>query len=104
MLADVPERRMPQIVPQRNCFRQVLVQLETTRQCPGNLRHFQRVRQPRAVVVAFRREEHLRFVFQAAKRFAVDDAVAVALKIRAHRAGDNRLFAAARVLRADRPR
>ena len=31
-------------------------------------------------------------------------AVAVALEVRAHRAGVNRLFAPARVLRADRPR
>ena len=49
---------------------------------PGDLRHLQRVRQPRPIVIAGRREEHLRLVLEAAKRLAVDDAIAVALKRR----------------------
>ncbi len=49
-------------------------------------RHLQRVREPRAVVVAARRHEHLRLVRQAAERLAVHDPVAVALKRRAQRA------------------
>ncbi len=49
-------------------------------------RHLQRVREPRAVVVAARRHEHLRLVRQPAKRLAVHDPVAVALERRAQRA------------------
>ena len=49
---------------------------------PRNLRHLERVRQPRAVVIAGRREEHLRLVLQPAERLAVDDAIAIALERR----------------------
>jgi hypothetical protein len=38
------------------------------------------VRQARAVVIAFGREEHLRLVLEPAERLAVNDAVAVALE------------------------
>src|SRR5436305_810918 len=37
------------------------------------------MREPRAVVVALGCEKHLRLVFQPAKRFAMNDAIAVAL-------------------------
>ena len=49
---------------------------------PGDLRHLERVRQARPVVIAGRREEDLRLVLEPAERLAVDDAVAVALERR----------------------
>ena len=50
-----------------------------------DLRHLERVREARPVVIAGRREEDLRLVLQAAERLAVDDAVAVALERRTDR-------------------
>src|SRR5207247_7103233 len=47
---------------------------------PRDLRHLERVRQAGPVMVAGRREEHLRLVLQPPECFAVDDAIAIALK------------------------
>ena len=82
-LAGVAERRVAQVVPERDRFGQLLVQVQHLGDGPRDLRHLERVRQPRAVVIAGRREEDLRLVLQAAERLAVDDPVAVALKRRA---------------------
>ena len=86
LLADVPERRVPEVVAEADRLDQILVQPQRPRHRARDRRHLQRVRQPRAVVVAARRHEHLRLVRQAAKRLAVHDPVAVALKRRAQRA------------------
>ena len=48
-----------------------------------DLRDLERVRQPRAVVIAGRREEDLGLVLQPPERLAVDDAIAIALERRA---------------------
>ena len=81
-LAGMAERRVPQVVAERDRLGQLLVQAEHLGDRARDLRHLERVRQPRAVVVAARREEHLRLVLQAAERLGVDDAVAVALERR----------------------
>src|SRR3546814_21051002 len=52
---------------------------QRARQAAGDLRHFQRVAEARAVIVAFVIDEDLRLVFQSPERVGVDDAVAVAL-------------------------
>ena len=82
-LAGVAERRVPEIVAERDRFGQLLVQPQHLGDRARDLRDLERVRQPRAVVIAGRREEDLRLVLQPAERLAVDDAVAVALKRRA---------------------
>ena len=46
----------------------------------------ERVREPRAVVVALGRDEHLRLVLEPPERLGVHDPVAVALERRAQRA------------------
>ena len=51
----------------------------------AELRHFERMREPRAEQVAFVVQEHLRLVDQPAKRRGVHDAVAVALELGARR-------------------
>ena len=51
-----------------------------------DLRRLQRVGEPRAVVVALRRHEHLRLVLEPPERLAVHDPVAVALEGVAQRA------------------
>ena len=84
-LAGVAERRVAEIVAERDRFGQLLVQPQHLGDAARDLRHLERVRQPRPVVIAGRRKEHLRLVLQAAERLAVDDAIAIALKRRADR-------------------
>ena len=79
-LAGVAERRVSEIVAERDRFGQLLVQAQHFRDGARDLRDLERVRQARPVVIAGRREEHLRLVLQPAEGLAVDDAVAVALK------------------------
>ena len=62
-----------------------------------NLRHLERVREARAVVIAGRREEDLRLVLQPAERLAVDDAIAIALERRPDVVFRLRTQAAARI-------
>ena len=85
-LADVPEGRMAEIVAEPDRLREVLVEPQRPRDRARDLRRLERVREPRAVVVALRRDEHLRLVLEPAERLAVHDPVAVALERRAERA------------------
>ena len=82
LFAGVTERRVAEVVPERDRLGELLVEPQHLGDRPRDLRHLERVREPRAVVVAVRREEHLRLVLQPAERLAVDDAVAVALERR----------------------
>ena len=84
-LAGVAERRVAEVVAERDRFGQLLVQPQHLGDAARDLRDLERVRQPRAVVIAGRREEHLRLVLQAAERLAVDDAIAIALERRPDR-------------------
>ena len=63
-LAGVPERRVPEVVAERDGLGQLLVQPEHLGDAARDLRDLERVRQPRAVVIAGRREEHLGLVLQ----------------------------------------
>ena len=62
---------------------QVLVEAQGPGDGPGDLGHFQRVGQPGAVEVPFRREKDLGLLFQPPERLAVDDPVPVPLVDRA---------------------
>ena len=83
------ERRMTEVVSERDRFGQIFVQRQTPRNGTRYLRHVESVRKTRHVVVAFGREENLRFVLQSAERFGINYSVSVALKFGTHRA---RLF------------
>ena len=87
LLAQVPERRVAQVVPERDRLGEVLVQPERAGGRPGDLRDLERVGQAHPVVIALGREEHLRLVLQPAERLRVQDPVAVALEARAERVG-----------------
>ena len=76
---------MADVVGQRDRLGQVLVQPQSPGDGAGDLRDFERVREPGAVVVVDRGDEHLRLAGHAAERGAVDDALAVALVERAER-------------------
>ena len=82
VLPRMAERRVPEVVPERDRFGQLLVQAQDLGDRPRDLRHLERVRETRAVVIAGGREEDLGLVLQAPKRLAVDDAIAIALKRR----------------------
>ena len=73
------EGRMPQIVSERDRLGQVLIQAQRPRHGARDLLHLERMRQPRAVMCAGRRQEDLCFILQPPERLAVQDPVAVLL-------------------------
>ena len=97
ILARVPERRVPEVVPHRDGLGQILVEPQRARQRAGHLRDLQRVRQARAVVIALRGEKDLRLALEPPEGLAVEDTVAVALELRAHVVRGNRPLPALRL-------
>src|SRR5690606_249771 len=83
LLAGVAEGRVAEVVGQRDRLGQVLVEAQRAGDAGGDLRHLQRVRQARAVVVALVVHEDLRLVLEAPERAGVQDAVPVLLEGRA---------------------
>ena len=73
------EGRMPEIVPQRDGLRQILVHAQRPGNGPCNLRYFQGMGKARPVVIAFRRQKYLRLMLQPAKCLTVDNPVPVTL-------------------------
>ena len=97
-LAGVPERGMPEVVTERDRLGQILVEAERPCDRARDLRDFERMGEARAVVVALGGDEDLRLVFETAERLGVDDAVAVADELGAHRARREGSDPAARIL------
>src|SRR5665213_3659087 len=83
VLPDVTKRRMAEVVAEPDRLSEVLVQGEGPRDGARDPRDLEGVGQAGAVVVALGGDEHLGLVLETAKRLAVDDPVAVALKRRA---------------------
>ena len=69
VLADVPEGWVPDVMAEADRLHQVLVEPQRARHGPRDLRRLQRVREPRPVVVALRRDEHLRLVLELRNAF-----------------------------------
>ena len=103
-LARVSVRRMPEVVPERYRFGKILVEPKRARNRTRYLAYFERMREPRPIVIAFGREKHLRFMFKSAKRFTMQNAVAVALVLRSHIAFGNKNLSPARLVRLCRVR
>ena len=80
LFARVREWRMPDIVRQRQRFREVFVELQDVGHGARHLRHFNGVRQPVAEVVGKARRENLRLGFQTPESARMNYAVAIALK------------------------
>ena len=99
-LAGVPEGRVPEIVAEADGLGEVLVEAQRAGDRARDPDGLERVREPRAVVVALGRHEDLRLVLEAPERLAVGDAVAVALKGAAQPAGHLGHEPAARLRRA----
>ena len=83
LLADVPERRVAEVVAEPDRLGQVLVEPERPRDVARDPAGLERVGEPGAVVVALGGDEHLRLVLEPPERLRVDDPVAVALERRA---------------------
>ena len=89
-LAGMAERRMAEIMGERQRLGEVLVEAERAGERAGDLRHLERVGQPGAVMVALVEHEHLGLVAQPAEGGGMDDPVAIApegLRVRARRLG-----------------
>jgi hypothetical protein len=83
-LAGMTERGVAEIVAERDRFGKLLVQPQHLGDRARDLRDLERVGQSRPVMISGRREEDLGLVLQPAERLAVNDAIAVTLKRRAH--------------------
>ena len=83
----MPERRVADVVAQRDRLGERLVERQRRGQGARDLRHLEGVRQAGDVVVALGVEEDLRLVLQAAERLGVDDPVAVPLERGPERVG-----------------
>ena len=81
VLAGVSERRVPEVVREADRLGERLVDVERARDGAPDLRDFERMRDARAVQIAFVIHEDLGLVDEAAKRIRMDDAVAIALKL-----------------------
>ena len=75
------ERRMAQVVNQRQSLHQVGIQPKSQRHGAADLRDFQRMGQAVAKMVGVAAGEDLRLVFEAPKSTCMDDAVPVPFKI-----------------------
>ena len=76
--AGVTERRMADVVNERERFHQIAVQAKRAGDGAANLRNFQSVRQAVAKVIGKTRGENLGLRFQAAKRARMHDAIPIA--------------------------
>ena len=77
-LAGMAERRVAQVMRQRHRLGQIFVHRQAARQAARQLRHFQRMGQPGAVIIALMLHKDLGLVLEAAEGDGMDDAVAVA--------------------------
>ena len=80
-LAGMAERRVAEIVRQRQRLGEILVEAERAGERAGDLRDLERMGQPRAVMIALVIDEDLRLVRQPAESGGMDDSVAVAPEI-----------------------
>ena len=81
VLASVAEWRVAQVMRQGDGLNQIFVEIQTAGDGPAELRHLKRMRQPGAKQIALMIQKDLGFINKAAKRGAMHDAVAVALKL-----------------------
>ena len=71
------ERRVTEVVAERDRLGQILVQAEGPRPASRDLRHLDRMSQPSSKMIAFVRDEDLGLVLEPPEGVGMDDAVAV---------------------------
>ena len=104
LFACVAKRGVSQIMRKADGLGQILVQAQAPGDGAGDLRDLQRMGQPGAVQVAFRRKEHLRFLLETPEGLAVQHPVAIPLEHRAQRILRLRHDSAAACIAEGRPR
>jgi hypothetical protein len=77
--AGVSECGVAEVVAESDGLGENLVEAQRLRDRARDLRDFEHMREPRAVVIALGREKDLRLVLEPAKGLAMNDAIAVAL-------------------------
>ena len=82
ILAGMPERRVANVMAERDGLRQGLVQAQRGGEGSRNLRDLRGVGQARDVMVALGIEEDLCLVLQSAERLRVDDPIPISLECR----------------------
>jgi len=100
LFSGVAKRRMAQVMGECNCFREVFVQSQCTRDCAADGGHLDRMSQPGAQMVTGPIQEDLRFVLEPAKGPRMNDACAISLKFCAIRMAGLWIFSAARIARS----
>ena len=83
VLADVAEGWVAEVVAEPDRLDEILVEAQRAGHGPRDLGDLERVGQPRAVVIAAGRDEHLGLGLEPPEGLAVHDPVAIALKRRA---------------------
>src|SRR5690348_18129997 len=78
---------MAEVVCERERFREVLIEAESAGERARDLYDFQRMGEPRPVVVALVIDEHLRLMREAAEGGRMDDSVTIATEVVAGGAG-----------------
>ena len=79
-LAGMAEWRVAEVVSERQRLGQILIKPQPPRQRAGNLGDFKSMGEPRAIMVAFVKNENLGFMLEPAEGSGMDDAVAIAAK------------------------
>ena len=80
-LARMAERRVAEIMRKRHGLGEVLIQAQRTGDGTRQLANFDRMGEPRPVMIALVRDEDLRLVRETPKGRRVDDAVPVTLEV-----------------------
>src|SRR5260363_211754 len=104
VLPGMAERRMTEIVRERNRFDERFIPAQIARDRTRNLRHYQAMREPGPEQISFIIDKNLRFVFQPSERSAMNTPDTVTLKFGARPRGWLRPLPAARLRRARRIR
>jgi hypothetical protein len=81
LFSRVSKRRMTDVMHQRECLCQILIQTQNAGDRACDLSDFNRMSQSVSEMVVQTRTENLSLIFQAPKGSRMDDAVAIALKI-----------------------
>lgn len=79
------EWTVPNVVGEGDGFREVFIGLQYAGQCAAYCGDFNRMRQPRSIMIGGAVDKHLRLVLEPAETPTVNNPVAVALKFRAQR-------------------
>jgi len=80
LFTGMPERRMSDVMDQRQSFDQLFIQFQGGGSGAGDLSDFNRMRESAAEVIGIAMSEHLRFSRKAAKGSRMNDTIAITLK------------------------